>query len=140
MNSPNRIRLARRHAGLSQAQLALKVGVQRSAVGHWESVDGKNPSVTHLRAIAVETGVQFEWLATGRGAMHLSHDLQLDSISAIAGLLLEDDLEMRLIRAFRDAPPRARVLLVELADTLAGQRTRRYPGRTMNRDAETTGG
>ena len=37
MNPQDRIRLARRHAGLSQARLAEAIGVQRSAVSHWES-------------------------------------------------------------------------------------------------------
>ena len=69
MTSQQRIRLARRHAAMSQTQLAQAVGVQRSAVSHWEAPQGKNPSVKHLREIAMVTGVQFEWLATGRGQM-----------------------------------------------------------------------
>ena len=36
MTPQQRIRLARRHAGLSQATLGTAVGVQRSAVGHWD--------------------------------------------------------------------------------------------------------
>ena len=74
MTPQQRIRLARRHAGLSQASLGAAVGVQRSAVGHWEAARGKFPSVAHLREIALVTGVQFEWLATGRGSMGLSPD------------------------------------------------------------------
>lgn len=35
MTSQERIRLARRMAGLSQTQLAKIAGVQRSAVSHW---------------------------------------------------------------------------------------------------------
>lgn len=69
-----RIRLARRHAGLSQGTLAEVVGVQRSAASHWESVRGKNPKMAHLQKIALITAVQFEWLATGRGAMPLSKE------------------------------------------------------------------
>ena len=72
MTPQQRIRLARRHAGLSQAALGAAVGVQRSAVGHWEAAQGKYPSVAHLREVAMVTGVQFEWLATGRGKMSLS--------------------------------------------------------------------
>ena len=40
MTPQQRIRLARRHAGLSQAALAHAVGVQRSAVSHWEATPG----------------------------------------------------------------------------------------------------
>jgi transcriptional regulator with XRE-family HTH domain len=52
---------------MSQMTLAEAVQVQRSAVSHWESAQAKNPSVSHLREIAMATGVQFEWLVTGRG-------------------------------------------------------------------------
>ena len=80
MTSQQRIRLARSHAGLSQAALATAVGVQRSAVSHWEANNGKHPSVTHMREMAMACGVQFEWLATGRGKMSLSEDTALDSV------------------------------------------------------------
>jgi transcriptional regulator with XRE-family HTH domain len=62
-----RIRKARATAGLSQAELALRVGVKRSAVTQWEHPTGTKPSVDHMIQIALETGVAFEWLATGRG-------------------------------------------------------------------------
>ena len=129
---PNaRIRMARRHAGLSQVALAEAVGVQRSAVSHWEAPQGKNPSVKHLREIAMVTGVQFEWLATGRGQMAPSRDTVLDSVSAVDALLVDDSLEQRLLMAFREAPVRARLALVELMEELASQRTGRPRTRSL---------
>jgi transcriptional regulator with XRE-family HTH domain len=125
MTQQSRIRLARRHAGLSQMQLAEAVHVQRSAVSHWESSQAKNPSVTHLREIATITGVQFEWLATGRGAMGLCNDVRMDSVPTAAALLIEEPIELRLLHAFRDAPPQSRVSLVEIVEQLATQRTGR---------------
>ena len=47
MTQQERIRLARRAAGMSQNQLAQAVGVQRSAVSHWEAPLGKASSETH---------------------------------------------------------------------------------------------
>lgn len=135
MTSPQRIRLARRHAGLSQAALGTAVGVQRSAVSHWEATNGKHPSVNHLRAVAVATGVQFEWLATGRGVMRPEGDVQSQAATSGDGLLVDDPLEVRLIQAFRDAPMRARPPLVELAEQLAGMRTGRHR-RGDRRDEE----
>lgn len=126
MESAQRIKLARRRAGLSQAQLADKVGVRRSAVSHWESTEGKNPSVTHLRAIATVTQVQFEWLATGRGAMHVSAEQALDAVAAAEAMVIEDGVEMRLIGSFRALPASARVVLLELAGMLAIPRGRRH--------------
>lgn len=125
MTSQQRIRLARRHAGLSQAALGAVIGVQRSAVSHWEASQGKHPSVDHLRQLALVAGVQFEWLATGRGNMTLSADTALDSVAAAQGQLIDDPLELRLIAAFREAPIRARAPLVEVAEQLAASRTGR---------------
>jgi hypothetical protein len=105
--------------------------VQRSAVSHWEAPQGKNPSVKHLREIAMVTGVQFEWLATGRGQMAPSRDTVLDSVAAVDALLVDDSLEQRLLMAFREAPVRARLALVELMEELASQRTGRPRARSL---------
>ena len=131
MTPQQRIRLARRHAGLSQAALGTAVGVQRSAVGHWESARGKFPSVAHLREIAMVTGVQFEWLATGRGSMGLSAETALDSVAAADAILVEDPLELRLLAAFRDAPMRSKAPLVEVVEQLAEQRIGRLRGTSQ---------
>lgn len=123
MTPQQRIRLARRHAGLSQAALAAAVGVHRSAVSHWEAHHGKLPSMCHFQQLALITGVQFEWLATGRGRMQLGEEAELDSVAAADALLVDDPLELRLIRALRDAPLRSRAPLVEIAEQLASLRT-----------------
>ncbi len=130
MSLQARIRMARRHAGLSQAALAQAIGVQRSAVSHWEAAQGKNPRVAHLRELANLTGVQFEWLATGRGPMVLGKEVELYSVAAAEALLVDDPLEMRLLLAFRDAPARGRMALVELAEELAHLRLGRSRGAT----------
>ena len=73
MNSMSlRIRQCRQAARLSQAELAAKVGVRRSAVAQWERIGGSSPSVSHLAQLALTAGVSFEWIATGRGAMRLT--------------------------------------------------------------------
>jgi transcriptional regulator with XRE-family HTH domain len=139
MSQPSRIRLARRHAGLSQVQLAQRVQVQRSAVSHWESSQAKNPSVPHLRQIATETGVQFEWLVTGRGAMTLCDDVRMDSVPTAQALLIEEPIELRLVQAFRNAAPKARVALVEVMEQLAAQRSGRPRDGGVRPDAAATG-
>jgi transcriptional regulator with XRE-family HTH domain len=127
-----RIRMARRIVGMSQEQLARAVGVQRSAVSHWEMPPGKgkSPNVGHLRGVALATGTQFEWLVTGRGSMTVSHGTHLDSVAvATEALLIEDPQELRLVAAFREAPPRARLSLLEVLEELASQRTGRSQAR-----------
>lgn len=132
MTLQQRIRLARRHAALSQTAIARAVGVHRSAVCHWESALGRSPSSEHLRALAQLTRVQFEWLATGRGRMSLSEDVAMDSVAAADALLVDDPLELRLLAAFRAAPALARAPLVEVVEQLALQRT---GGRSRQGDA-----
>ena len=121
--SAHRIRIARRAAGLSQGRLAAELGLQRSAVSHWEAERGR-PSMTHLRQLALVTGVHFEWLATGRGAMSPSAEARLDEVVAVDALLVDDAMERRLLAAFRVAPVNARLPLVELAEQLALPRGR----------------
>jgi len=125
MTPAQRIRLARRHSNLSQAALGSIVGVQRSSVSHWEAAAGKLPSARHLRDVAMATGVQFEWLATGRGRMGLSRDASTESQTATDACVVDDPMEKRLLAAFRDAPALARAPLVELAEQLATARTGR---------------
>lgn len=132
MNPQQRIRLARRHAGLSQAALAEAVGVQRSAVSHWEAVQGKSPSMANLRRVATVTAVQFEWLATGRGRMGLSPDETLDGVSAVDATMVDDPLELRMLAAFRTLAPRSQAPLVELMEQMAAMRTGR--SRASRRD------
>ena len=98
MTLTQRIRLSRRHGGISQSTLADLVGVHRSAVSHWESVKPKRPNIGHLLAIAVACGVQFEWLATGRGAMLISEQAQLDSVATAKALMVEEEHELELLR------------------------------------------
>lgn len=125
MTAQQRIRLARRHAGLSQAALASAVGVQRSAVSHWEAMQGKSPSMANLRRVATVTGVQFEWLATGRGRMGLSSDEAMEGVAAVDALMVDDSLELRLLAAFRVLSARSKAPLVELMEQMAELRTGR---------------
>lgn len=66
-----RVRVARQRAGMTQSQLAERIGVTRGAVANWEITKRPKPSVSNLIEIALATGVSFEWLATGRGEMAL---------------------------------------------------------------------
>lgn len=114
MELAQRIRRARRIAGLSQQALAEAVGVTRSAVGNWEAAAGVRPASDRLALLACALHVNFEWLATGRGTMQLPAGL--DDPPAVEGLLVvECPHEMRLLLAYRQAPYRVKTLLQELA-------------------------
>ncbi len=60
-----RIRLARRHANLTQLGLAKACGVTRGAVALWESAlpeHRSRPSLEHMQTISQACGVPFDWL------------------------------------------------------------------------------
>jgi transcriptional regulator with XRE-family HTH domain len=53
--------------GLSQTDLAERIGVSRGAVGQWES-GLSEPSNANMRRAADALAVTVDWLASGRGA------------------------------------------------------------------------
>jgi len=103
-----RIRHARRLAGLTQAALAKKIAVNPSAVAQWELPAGTSPTIDHLIALALVSGVTFEWLATGRGSITAVHETPAIDATSFA----ENQAEDRLLAAFRRMPVRKRELFV----------------------------
>ena len=61
----DRARKAREFAGLEQEELAIRTGMARSTIARIEQ--GRNrPRRPSILAIAVATGVDFDWLETGK--------------------------------------------------------------------------
>lgn len=60
-----RIIQARRIRNLSQANLAERLGVTRTAISHWET-GRSNPSTKHLESIAQILGIDANWLISGK--------------------------------------------------------------------------
>jgi len=58
----DRMRKAREHAGLKQAELAEEIGVGRTSIVNYES-GSTTPSRPVLLSWALRCGVSFEWLA-----------------------------------------------------------------------------
>lgn len=115
--SATRIHRARLHAKLTQNELAAKVGVCRSAVAQWEQVVGTKPSTTNLCQIAIVTGVRFEWLGTGRGAMKLDDSHQASAV--VMSEFAHDELESRLLLAIRRmGSVRKRQVIIEMVEGL----------------------
>lgn len=113
-----RVRRSRALAGMTQAELARRLGVQRSAVTQWESQGGTTPSVAHLAKIADETNVRFEWLATGRGACS-PEEGEFD-IAVNTDEYARDHLESRILESFRRIPSRKREAVVRMVEMLSG--------------------
>jgi transcriptional regulator with XRE-family HTH domain len=127
MKMQERIRRARRRAGLSQTELAEVVKVRRSAVSNWESALGVQPSMQNMVAIARACGVAIEWLGTGRGGMLKDPDALADIPTANAELVDAHE-ERELLAAFRELPRRSQHLLMELALALRVGKRKGKPG------------
>lgn len=120
MNKAERIRLARRRAGLSQQRLADQLGVKRSAVGNWEGGMNASPTSANLERLACILQVAHEWLATGRGEMKLPdhwHDVPVADAE-----LIESPFERRLLKAWRGLPAKTRTLFLELVEAYPPRR------------------
>ncbi len=113
MKLAERIRVTRRKIGVTQQALADEVKVNRSAVANWES-GGAAPSARNFQRLAKACGVAYEWLATGRGEMLLP--THVHDVPAAHALLVEDPAEMRLLQAYRRAPPRIKLILLDLSE------------------------
>ncbi|WP_460714420.1 helix-turn-helix transcriptional regulator [Lysobacter terrae] len=113
----NRIRRARALAHLSQSELALQVGVTRSAVAQWESRANIMPSTGHLSRIAVATGVQFEWLATGRGPCQLE-DQPVEPVGDLKEFA-QTDTETRMLALLRRLSAKKQQMMCDMVEMMS---------------------
>lgn len=62
----DRLAAAREATGLSQAELAQRIGVKTRVIEQWEA-DAKEPRANRLQMLAGMLGVSLMWLLTGEG-------------------------------------------------------------------------
>jgi len=110
-----RIRAARVHAGLTQEELAVAVGVSRSAVAQWET-DRAGQVGGNLARIAEVLSVSVGHLLTGS--------------TRDGGTRAADSTELALLRLYRCCTGADRAFLLRTATRLARQarREKRRPG------------
>jgi transcriptional regulator with XRE-family HTH domain len=132
MKIGERIRRARRFAGLSQVQLAESIKVRRSAVSNWESANDIHPTMANLVGIATTCRVSLEWLGTGRGTMSAE---DCDVVDVADAELIDVPLERRLLAIFRSLPRHSQTLVMNLLELLASSKQRRSapPGARESR-------
>jgi transcriptional regulator with XRE-family HTH domain len=117
MDYSRRIRRARNRGKLTQEQLAMLIGVHRSAVAQWEQPQGTIPSIAHLAKVAEVLEISCEWLATGRGRMKL--DALFETGERIPTDFARDELEERLLLASRNLNGHKREAVLALMEALA---------------------
>ncbi len=115
----DRIRMARRAAGLSQSNVAELLLVHRGTVGHWERGAGHLPTSANLLALATAMGTSYEWLATGRGSMQVSNDNEPSAVrlDCFAWSVEEE----QLLLAFREISSSRQAKILDFARSLGRQ-------------------
>ena len=84
----DRLAAAREAAGLSQADLAQRLGVKTKVVEHWEA-DAKEPRANRLQMLAGMLGVSLMWLLTGEGDGVEMPDEAAAEAAQVKGVLAE---------------------------------------------------
>jgi transcriptional regulator with XRE-family HTH domain len=115
---PTRIRKARLSARLTQAELARRVGVKRSAVTQWEHPLGTTPSMHHLIRIAIETDTCVEWLATARGPCRTEDMASIPAVPMDG--YAQDPQEGEALLRFRRLPAHKRKIALQILQVLSG--------------------
>jgi transcriptional regulator with XRE-family HTH domain len=117
-----RVREAREHAGLSQAELASQIGVKQQAIEYLENPKNNAQASRHTSEIARICDVDAGWLAKGKGRG--PKDGAAEPGSAQYGALSAEALEVA--RLWSDLSPQVRAWVRDLIYlTRLGER--RYP-------------
>jgi len=90
----DRIAAAREGAGLSQAELATRLGVRKSTLDAWEN-DRREPRANRVQLLTGMLGVSLRWLLTGVGE---GPDLDDDAMP-VPGDVQALFVEMRALQA-----------------------------------------
>lgn len=105
MSTGERLKQARKAAGMTQAELAKKVGMAQATISELEG--GKSSGTTQIASIALALKVNSLWLETGKGSPTLDkHPPQTDDEAAFLAL-------------YRRLEPRDREVVFRMAEVLA---------------------
>lgn len=112
-----RIRIARRFAGLSQAALGELSSVTASAVAQWEHPGGTRPSLDRLKIVAQALQVPVDWLISGgsRKPTGFGKVAESETPAVVLDVYAQTEQEELLLTAFRRMGYRAREHLLALA-------------------------
>lgn len=98
-----RLRWAREQAGLTQGQVAQKMGVHRPTISQIEAGE-RNVRIEELDQLAEFYGVSRDWLVNGDKVLHGEGDPRIQLAARELGKLKGADLDaiLRLIQVLRD--------------------------------------
>ena len=120
-NLTDRIRAARKQAGLTQADVARALRISVSAVNQWEQGLIKNIKLSHFFALANLLGQDPQWLATGKTFPLTRKPALTSPLSNDPALTNEEKILLHQVRRL-DTTPRKMLIkfLRTLDDTYSG--------------------
>ena len=117
----DRLAGAREQAGMSQSDLAKRLGVKLTTLKSWED-DFNEPRANKLQMLAGILNVSLSWLLTGEGDGIDAPDDVLETPGDVQDLLLEiRDIRAQLSRSSDRLGRLEKALRTRLQDTVAGQ-------------------
>ena len=130
----DRLRKARKKAGLSQGALAREASVSASAVSQWENPRGTKPNLERLCNIAMATRVSLDWLLIGKGSASqktpAAEAAKPDTPAVSLDAFAFDVIAEKLLETFRTISPRARELFLQLMNEMSPESMRRARQRS----------
>lgn len=118
------IRAARKKAGLSQEELAQRIGVKRAAVSKWEK-DARNVKIGTIKEIAEALDVQFESLISDANeersnpmSKNSDNDTSLAALGMALGTMGMGSGRMSLSEEKKDADKSCVKALAHMAETM----------------------
>ena len=120
-NLTDRIRAARKQAGLTQAEVARALRISVSAVNQWEQGLIKNIKLCHFFAFANLLGQDPQWLATGKTFSPSFKPASTSPLSNEPALTNEEKILLHQVRRLNATPRKMLIkFLRALNDTYSG--------------------
>jgi len=120
MDIGERIVLARKEKGISQAKLAELIGVTRGSCGHWEQ-GSSIPSVENLVRLSITLEIGFEWLTTGRGVQKIADDKLITNNDLLEYKTKKNFLpvdQRKLLESYKKLDSKAQDLIIQLINRI----------------------
>jgi transcriptional regulator with XRE-family HTH domain len=98
-----RIKEARENKGISQRELVKRLGINQTSLVHYET-GKREPRIGYLIGLIRETGVNGNWLLTGKGEMYGEGKKIITKEEAIKALFADkaDEVVLYLLNAIKD--------------------------------------
>lgn len=115
MTTGERIKAARKQVGMTQAELAQKLGISYVGVSQWEN-DLRNPKIETLQRIAAALGVDVNWLMNGQTLEQRDQAMK----DYVARRFSEVELDKRLQESYTSLTLEGKSKAVESVEIIAG--------------------